>query len=218
VALVRYALLEMGKRMTQRKMMERSDDVFYLEMDELLRAFRGGKDVRGLAPVRRAERDEQRKHPGPASYGEQAPMDFGAMPHDIQMTIMGMLWVVDQYSGREKLRKTTESAVLEGSGASRGQYTGPVCIIKDESEFHKLHAGDVLVCTITSPSWTILFPKVGALITDVGGVLSHPAIIAREYGVPAVVATGRATTSLRDGQVVTVDGSTGMIEVLTRNV
>jgi phosphoenolpyruvate synthase/pyruvate phosphate dikinase len=102
---------------------------------------------------------------------------------------------------------------LEGSGASRGQYTGPVCIIRDETEFHKLQHGDVLVCQITSPSWTFLFPKVGALVTDVGGVLSHPAIIAREYGIPAVVATNNATSVLRDGQIVTVNGSSETVNI-----
>ena len=83
----------------------------------------------------------------------------------------------------------------------------------DESEFGRLRSGDVLVCPITSPAWSVLFPTVGALVTDTGGLLSHPAIIAREYAVPAVVATGNATTLLRDGQTVTVDGAAGRVEV-----
>ena len=73
---------------------------------------------------------------------------------------------------------------------------------------------DVLVCRITSPVWSVLFPSVGALVTDTGGVLSHPAIIAREYRVPAVVATGNATALLHDDQVVTVDGTAGKVETL----
>jgi pyruvate,water dikinase len=83
----------------------------------------------------------------------------------------------------------------------------------DESEFGKLRPGDVLVCPVTSPVWSVLFPSVGALVTDTGGLLSHPAIIAREYAVPAVVATGNATALLGDDQVVTVDGGAGRIEV-----
>ena len=83
----------------------------------------------------------------------------------------------------------------------------------NEAEFGKLQANDVLVCPTTSPVWSILFPSVGALITDAGGMLSHPAIIAREYRVPAVVATGNATSFLGDGQTVTVDGSAGRVEV-----
>jgi len=71
----------------------------------------------------------------------------------------------------------------------------------------------VLVCPITSPVWSVLFPSVGALVTDTGGILSHPAIIAREYRVPAVVATRDATRRLRDGQPVTVDGNAGTVEM-----
>jgi pyruvate,water dikinase len=83
----------------------------------------------------------------------------------------------------------------------------------DEVEFDRLEVGDVVVCPITSPVWSVVFPSVGALVTDAGGILSHPAIIAREYRVPAVVATGNATSVLRDGQRVTVDGSAGVVEV-----
>ena len=68
---------------------------------------------------------------------------------------------------------------------------------------------------MTSPVWSVLFPSIGALVTDTGGILSHPAIIAREYGLPAVVNTGSGTSSLRDGEVVTVDGTTGTIRVVS---
>ena len=85
----------------------------------------------------------------------------------------------------------------------------------DESEFGKIQAGDVLVCPITSPVWSVLFPSVGALVTDTGGILSHPAIIAREYRIPSVVATGNATSLLRDGQIVSVDGEAGTITVIS---
>jgi len=71
----------------------------------------------------------------------------------------------------------------------------------------------VLVCPITSPVWSILFTKIGALVTDSGGVLSHPAIIAREYGVPAVVATGNATEVIADGQQLIVDGDSGVVRI-----
>jgi phosphoenolpyruvate synthase/pyruvate phosphate dikinase len=106
-----------------------------------------------------------------------------------------------------------DTRVLGGIAASPGRHAGPVRVVMDEFDFRKLRPGDVLVCPVTSPVWSVLFPSVGALVTDTGGLLSHPAIIAREYGVPAVVATGNATALLRDDQVVTVDGTTGRIEV-----
>jgi rifampicin phosphotransferase len=73
----------------------------------------------------------------------------------------------------------------------------------------------VLVCPITSPAWSMLFPNVGALVTDTGGLLCHPAIIAREFHIPAVVATGNATRLLTDGQQVTVNGTLGSVEILS---
>jgi pyruvate,water dikinase len=82
-----------------------------------------------------------------------------------------------------------------------------------EHQFSKIRAGDVVVCPTTSPAWSVVFPSMGALVTNGGGILSHPAIIAREHGIPAVVGTGNATDVLKDGQRVTVDGSTGVVEV-----
>ena len=104
---------------------------------------------------------------------------------------------------------------MRGIAASTGQYTGPACVVTNESEFNKVRNGDVLICPITSPVWSVLFPRVGALVTDAGGVLCHSAIIAREYRVPAVVATGCATNIITDGQQVTVDGNTGLVEVVS---
>lgn len=87
----------------------------------------------------------------------------------------------------------------------------------NESEFGKVRRGDVLVCPTTAPTWTLLFSNVGALVTDMGGLLSHPSIIAREYGIPAVVGTGNATKLLQDGQLVKVDGSRGEVILISMN-
>ena len=92
-----------------------------------------------------------------------------------------------------------------------GTYRGPARIIRTESEYGKLRAGDVLVCLTTSPVWSVLFPNVGALVTNAGGALSHAAIIAREFGIPAVVGTGNATELVRDGQILVVDGAAGTV-------
>lgn len=102
---------------------------------------------------------------------------------------------------------------LIGVSGSPGRYTGTVRIIRDESEFSRLAAGDVLVCPITTPTWSILFGQAGALVTDGGGVLSHSAIIAREHGIPAVLGTSNATRQLKNGQTVVVDGTNGVVQV-----
>jgi pyruvate,water dikinase len=95
--------------------------------------------------------------------------------------------------------------------ASSGRYTGPVRVVFDENDFPRIRPGDVVVTPVTSPVWSIVFPSMGALVTDAGGVLSHPAIIAREHGIPAVVGTGIATSRLTDGEMVVVDGDAGTV-------
>ena len=112
--------------------------------------------------------------------------------------------------------RTIEQQIVAGTPAARGSARGPVRIVRDESEFDKLRAGDVLVCECTSPAWSIVFPSLAAVVTDSGGLLSHPAIVAREFGIPAVVATGDATRRLRDGQLVVVDGAAGTVQVVSR--
>jgi pyruvate,water dikinase len=84
-------------------------------------------------------------------------------------------------------------------------------VIRGPEEFAKLNAGDVLVCPYTNPSWTPLFQRAAAVVVDAGGIGSHAAIVAREYGIPAIMGTAVGTEVLTDGQVVTVDGDTGRV-------
>jgi rifampicin phosphotransferase len=217
MALVRYTLLEIGDRLVSRNLLNSRDEIFFLEMEEALNVFREGRDARDLVAQRRKERAIWQSHPGPRTFGVDGSSErLQKLPSNLQSIYMGLFWVVEQYYGFKKMQQSQSADKLEGYAASAGRYTGPVRVIRGEADFHKLQAGDVLVCPITSPSWTILFPNVGALVTDAGGVLSHPAIIAREYGIPAVVATKNATKVLSDGQIVTVDGHTGMIEIVAQ--
>lgn len=101
---------------------------------------------------------------------------------------------------------------LRGTPGSPGTATGAVKIIGGPGEFGKLQAGDVLVCPFTDPAWTPLFSLASAVVADTGGPLSHAAIVAREYGIPAVLGTRIATSRLRDGEVVTVDGDRGIVK------
>ncbi|HEV2369446.1 MAG TPA: PEP-utilizing enzyme, partial [Acidimicrobiales bacterium] len=111
--------------------------------------------------------------------------------------------------------RTTQTAddELRGVSGSPGIYSGTVRVIRDETQFAKLGPGEVLVAPATSPPWSVLFLRAGAVITDGGGLLSHTAVIAREYGIPAVLATGEATRRLRDGDLVRVDGSRGAVSI-----
>lgn len=107
----------------------------------------------------------------------------------------------------------TSDGTLKGLAGSPGMVTGPVKIIGGPAEFNKLQPGDVLVCTFTDPAWTPLFALAAAVVADTGGSLSHAAIVAREYGIPAVLGTQTATTQLHDGVIVTVDGSSGVVRM-----
>jgi pyruvate,water dikinase len=101
--------------------------------------------------------------------------------------------------------------LVSGTPASRGRAEGPVRIIRGPEEFGLLRSGDILVCPYTNPSWTPLFQRAAAVVVDMGGLGSHAAIVAREYGIPAVMGTGTGTRILAEGQPVIVDGSAGTV-------
>lgn len=218
-ALVRYAVLELGRRLADRGQLARAQDVFFLTVREAGAALhdRGGR--RALVARRCAERAWTDTHPGPATYGPlpTPPPAAGDWRSTLQPEARHAMdvarWAWEATSGSPSWPRPGQSAGvgLRGVAACPGRYTGPVRVLTDESEFGKLQPGDVLVCPETTAAWSVLFPSVGALVTDTGGLLSHPAIIAREYRVPAVLATGNATQLLRDGQLVTVDGGTGEV-------
>ena len=108
-------------------------------------------------------------------------------------------------------RREVGDALITGTPASSGSATGPVTVIREPGEFSRLAAGDVLVCPYTNPAWTTLFQRAAAVVVDSGGPASHAAIVAREYGIPAVMGTGTGTKILSDGQLVTVDGTSGRV-------
>lgn len=120
---------------------------------------------------------------------------------------------ITPHLGPDALRRRGRS-VVTGVAASPGAATGRVRIIGGLDEFARLSPGDVLVCRTTSPAWTPLIARAAAVVTEVGGILAHAAIVAREFGVPAVTAASGAMTSLRDDQVVRVDGTRGEIDAI----
>jgi rifampicin phosphotransferase len=213
-ALVRRAALEVGRRLAERGQLAAAGDVVFLEASEVPAALRDGTDRRALVRRRQGERAWILAHPGPASYGKDPgpPPPLTGLPAEARQVNEAFLWAVERIlAGSTQVGGKPDH--LTGIAASAGTSRGPVRVIKDESEFHRLRAGDVLVCPVTSPVWSVLFPSIAALVTDSGGTLSHPAIIAREFGIPAVVATRNATTVLRDGQTIVVDGTAGTIRI-----
>lgn len=217
IALMRYSILELGRRLAALDVIGERDDVRFLEFEQARAALRDPKRLHEIVEVRKGQRAWAELNPGPDFYGDppEGPPSLDFLPPDARLPMEALLWSFQEMLAMGDAGRGDDSGV-RGIPASPGRYTGPARVVMDETDFDKLQPGDVLVCPITSPVWSVLFPIVGALVTDVGGVLSHPAIIAREYQIPAVVATGDATTRFADGQVVTVDGGTGTVMEVIR--
>lgn len=146
--------------------------------------------------ARRAKREEQADLVPPLFVGRMHPM------------------VKSMWGGYPRLMGAvpSDTALVSGTPASPGRATGSVRVLRSQDEFDELQAGEVLVAPLTAPAWTPLFNKAAAVVTDVGSAAAHAAIIAREYGIPAVVGCGDATAKLKTGMRVTVDGNTGNVE------
>jgi phosphoenolpyruvate synthase/pyruvate phosphate dikinase len=104
--------------------------------------------------------------------------------------------------------------VLRGTGASAGIARGPARVVLTSSEFERIRPGDIIVCPSSNPSWVPVFTIAGGLVTNTGGVLSHAAVVAREFGLPAVTGVSGATTTIRDGQHLEIDGTAGTVRLL----
>jgi pyruvate,water dikinase len=107
-----------------------------------------------------------------------------------------------------------EGPLIRGRPVSPGVYTGTARVVQHAGEFNRLQRGDVLVTTSTSAAFNVVLPLLGAIVTDRGGQLSHAAIVAREYGIPAVVGTLKATGGIPDGARIRVDGTAGTVEIV----
>jgi phosphoenolpyruvate synthase/pyruvate phosphate dikinase len=199
--LIRQMLHELGYRFAQHQVIPDADIIFWLTQDEvLLTATRLdlGQSVESLA-----EKIPQRKAEHQAAMRVSPPM---ALP---QMKVFGF----DLMSLKKKRRRGGKGEMIKGVAASPGKATGIACILHGPEDFGQMKPGDVLVAPITTPAWTPLFAMASAIVTDVGGPLSHGSIVAREYGIPAVLGTAVATRRLHSGDLIAVDGTEGKVYI-----
>jgi pyruvate,water dikinase len=213
--LIRRASLEVGRRLVERSVLRHATDIGYLERSEMWTALAGtltGESAIDRVHRRRAEEAWVRAHPGPPIHGPVPvpPPSLRGLPAACRRLMTAALWAMNEELGAPTARHSDDGALC-GVPVSPGRYTGPVRIIRTEAELCELKPGEVLVCPTTHSSWTVAFSKVGALVADGGSILSHPSIIAREHGIPAVVATISGTGTLKNGELVTVDGNTGRV-------
>ncbi|HEY4646243.1 MAG TPA: PEP-utilizing enzyme, partial [Steroidobacteraceae bacterium] len=198
-----------------------AEDVFHLthyELEaaiiDLMTSWSNGSPPRGpaqwpkIVAERRAALKEWAKH-------DTAPA-LGPVPDVIDDPAIVMLWGITRESLETWLRASGDAASNEirGFAASSGVVEGPARIVKSVEEIQRLQKGDILVCQITNPTWTPIFQKIAGAVSDIGGSMSHAAIVAREYGLPAVVGTGTATSRIKDGQRIRVDGGRGVVTIL----
>ncbi|AGC46093.1 phosphoenolpyruvate synthase [Myxococcus stipitatus DSM 14675] len=198
----RALLLELGRRLAEKGTLAAAEDVFYLTTGELhVHALHrlGQKLVREVAE-RKARREARRQLTPPVR-----------IPAEASAWESAMRWPVNL---RQLCAETESTAsVLQGTAASPGRVRALARVLSSPAEFDRLEEGEVLVAVATTPTWTPLFARASAVVTDVGAISSHSSIVAREYGIPAVVGTQQATRVIRDGQMVTVDGTAGRVHL-----
>jgi phosphohistidine swiveling domain-containing protein len=210
VGLLRHAALEAGRRLVRLDLIDRAEDAVMLTVSELRNAIDERLDVRGAVSRCKAEHAWVRANPGPMTYGPEpgkAP-DLRGLPAPARRINSALLWALElELTPPPK----ADGNSMTGIGVSAGVYRGRVRVITTPDQLHLLRQGEVLVCPFTASAWMMVFRRAGAIVADSGSVLSHTAIVAREFALPAVVAAANATTSLVDGEEVIVDGTRGLI-------
>lgn len=199
--LIRQMLRELGNRFVQQNVISTADQIFWLTREEVFETatrLDAGQSVESLA-----EKIPQRKAEHRAALSVRPPM---MLP---QMKVFGF----DLMSLKDKRGRRNRGDVIKGVAASPGVASGVARILHGPEDFGQMKPGDVLVAPITTPAWTPLFAMASAVVTDIGGPLSHGSIVAREYGIPAVLGTGVATHRIQNGQTITVDGGKGIVEL-----
>jgi pyruvate, water dikinase len=147
--------------------------------------------------------------------GWSPPAALGPVPEALNDPAVRMLWgVTAETLATWAAAERDDSNEIRGYAASPGVVEGVARVLRSVNEIGQVQDGEILVCAVTAPSWAPVFGKIKAAVSDIGGAMSHAAIVAREYGMPAVVGTGHATRRIRTGQTVRVDGDRGIVRIL----
>ena len=186
---LRRLLGELGTRWQQAGVIPQADDVYCLGLDEMPELARSPRPMHETVRARRAawERDQVRVWPTEIRQGTEV------------------------YGHEMEAAHGPDGDGLSGIPGSPGVVTGQACVVRGPDDFARLEPGSILIAPLTTPVWTPLFAVAGGLVTETGGILSHGAIVAREYGIPAVMGVRGAMSRIADGLPLTVDGSRGTV-------
>ena len=199
---MRQMLHVLGERLVQTGALQDASDIYWMEGDEVESAVTALDQKKAVEEL--SERILQRKaFLQKAKRATPPPM---LPPRKKYMGINTQVWLAESEGNQAK-------DTLKGVPASPGKVTAPACVLHGPDDFERMRPGDVLVAGTTTPAWTPLFSMAAAVVTDIGGPLSHGSIVAREYGIPAVMGTGIATRRIQDGQIITVDGQAGLVTI-----
>jgi len=211
-----------GRRLKQYGLLEAPEDVFFLnygELEEVMAGLARNKAAAGYHYRRMVPSLVKERKWGWNQVAEiqEAPLTLGAVPEQVNDPIMIKVFgMIDEVIKAGKVEELKVMDVFEGYPGAPGIAEGTARVITSFDGFSKLKPGEILVCPYTATAWTPLFPKIKAVVTDTGGMLTHAAITAREYRIPAVVGTWRATRSIGDGDIIRVDGNAGTVEVIQK--
>ena len=200
-------LLEAGRRFKEAGLIDTQKDIFYLTAEELKNTLSNFSPLQSLVTEQKAIRERFAQITPPKMIGVPPSEPMPNTP------IMRALYKMEHTSTEVGVTDN----VLKGQSGSPGKVTGIARVIDSLSEAHRLQPDDILVTKTTMPAWTPFFVNISGVITDTGGVLSHCAVIAREYAIPAVVATNIATTVIADGQRIELDGDSGVVRLLNED-
>jgi pyruvate,water dikinase len=213
--LMRRAALAAGRRAVARGRLAEAHHMLEATFDEMCALVAGdaGPSADELA-ARAASRATYSSKDAPPTLGppKPPPPDLSELPPAVARVMGAMFISLGHLFGSSQAEH--EGTTLYGLAASKGIYEGPARRVSGPAEFGRIVQGDVLVTESTSEAFNILLPLLGGIVTDNGGLLSHAAIVAREYGIPGVVGTREGTERIRDGDLVRVDGEAGEVTVL----
>jgi len=210
-----------GELLVRKEVLADPDDIFYLQhyeidqaLADLMLAWASGGPPLGAAhwhPV-----IAERKRMLDALKTWSPPPALGPVPEALNDPAVQMLWGITQDTIESWYSQSAagDEREVRGYGASSGIVEGTARVPRDVNEIGTIRDGEILVCPVTAPSWGPVFGKIKAAVSDIGGTMSHAAIVAREYGMPAVVGTGQATKRIKTGQRVRVDGDRGVVTIL----
>jgi len=212
---------EFGALLAANDFLAQSEDLFYLRHDEVRSALEelplwwsSGSAGSPLGPGRWPALAARRKSTYEAMQRWSPPPALGTVPTDVTEPITVMLWGITTERIQQWLLSDSDgAAMLTGVSASPGVTEGHARVILHVDDLAQIEDGEILVAATTSTSWTPVFGKIAAAVLDVGGIMCHAAIVAREYGLPAVVGTGTATKQIKTGDLVRVDADTGIVTV-----